>query len=1015
MQRVVLFTMEDHVLQINLRYFDREGDSVEFNLSSKPTMGDVYLATDGLLVYTPCLNCVGKVFIAYRVTEREIDKPTSAFGRVEIYVRPLPDPPSLYFISDQLTSPRKVENKYSTLFILRSELASKSESRASFLLLATDPDANSTVDVIFNKKFHDKLLLSNGWKNQTAFELSHLRKILNITYKFTSNFTGSDPFLCAAFDGTLYSEMLTIKIIDQSFNLTLQPDIFLTTNASISLALTLKDQTSFPFNDVFFSIRETPKIGSVSLLDNGSLTYTSCRNCSGTVFIRYIVTAVNVVYVGRSWHGEGLISIRIIRKNAPRGKDVVLYYSRGEDTYFTEVSSNVTLTFEQGVPENISFEFLFALTKDKITVTILYPKLGSLSKCDTDFGKNTLNVFLPFSERFCLTYHSAMNSTGHDKFEVFGTTQENLISRSFVADVYYLINPCKNKQCRGPLSDPNCTSLQRAHTWEDYKCSCNPESPDDNCKEDLLPCNLNLCPENFTCFARDNLSFSCHEENVTELKKDFCETHSCPPGYACVSQANSFGCSMKPSIVAAYAISIVAVTAIVGMIVAFILFKRKGQGPSVKPGDSSQLRFANDWPALYPTSRRGNELKVKRKSNRKRLKQGQSLTSIEECQRFWNEAKQSNISSSEEEANFSDRESPEDHNTSTASPYNFKDPSYDHFKGSEFEKTATQSLGRKDVLEASIDSRLEKNESAILSEARDTKAENYQNSGEEIRDRLLEMEYKRGDGDWESQRKSTEAEIPSETSLVKSATPQNNDTEETADKSVSEELEGACTELLSLFLLAQVTEQKGSKESVASQNDRTVRKSRQIIRDSPSLHDTAVTADKEEDISLRQPQPQSQAFQEAATQTIKEDTSGATQIDSASSETSVTEEKTSPKQSQAQSQAFEEAATQSSRIKKAISDAPLNDLASSETTVKGAISDAALSDSASSETLSRKNEQTVHRESQKAKESTGPELLQDLPQTETSTAAVKRPSSKKSRKPSKQRTPHIAGKPAPHT
>lgn len=104
---------ESSLLEYQLHYADMEGDEVEFHITSPPHLGTVTLTPEGLLSYTPCVDCTGVDSLEVFIIEKPFgfnNKPLTASGILVIEIQNINDNPLLY-VFDPLS---EVETDVST-------------------------------------------------------------------------------------------------------------------------------------------------------------------------------------------------------------------------------------------------------------------------------------------------------------------------------------------------------------------------------------------------------------------------------------------------------------------------------------------------------------------------------------------------------------------------------------------------------------------------------------------------------------------------------------------------------------------------------------------------------------------------------------------------------------------------------------------------------------------------------------------------------------------------------------
>ncbi|XP_078695732.1 uncharacterized protein LOC144924477 [Branchiostoma floridae x Branchiostoma belcheri] len=101
-----------------------------------------------------------------------------------------------------------------------------------------------------------------------------------------------------------------------------------------------------------------------------------------------------------------------------------------------------------------------------------------------------------------LTYRPHENFTGTDVFQINAKDQHGGLSRVVTLDLYVLENLCQHGgECVSDVTDPDCTSKDRAKGFDGYWCNCTsaPGWAGRLCETDYDECLSTPCPRNYTC------------------------------------------------------------------------------------------------------------------------------------------------------------------------------------------------------------------------------------------------------------------------------------------------------------------------------------------------------------------------------------------------------------------------------------------------------------------------------------------------------------------------------------
>ena len=90
---------EDQMFQFKISVEDSEDKNLSFlaNETAPASMGNVSLALDGMLTYTPCADCYGEDTVYFTVWEQRMDEEPPLFveGKLLVNIRNTPDSPTL--------------------------------------------------------------------------------------------------------------------------------------------------------------------------------------------------------------------------------------------------------------------------------------------------------------------------------------------------------------------------------------------------------------------------------------------------------------------------------------------------------------------------------------------------------------------------------------------------------------------------------------------------------------------------------------------------------------------------------------------------------------------------------------------------------------------------------------------------------------------------------------------------------------------------------------------------------
>eukprot|EP00118_Oscarella_pearsei_P018126 m.184105 g.184105 ORF g.184105 m.184105 type:complete len:5153 (+) comp39317_c0_seq2:47-15505(+) len=223
--RVQFSVKEDDVLKVQLDYVDGEGDTVLFSLINNTDMGELSLASSGLLTFSPCFNCEGRILVAYRITEESIPlgDPLSTVALIEIEVKSLQDPPLLFYYTDGMEYPKAVTADLTVDVTFEQSLSNSTE--IIYWTAVFDPDTEDHVKFKHEENGQNLFNLtssSNNWltsqidflKNYSTISLE--KPVINssiLRYVAAPNFTGMDEIRFLGYDQNFaYTNLLSVRL-----------------------------------------------------------------------------------------------------------------------------------------------------------------------------------------------------------------------------------------------------------------------------------------------------------------------------------------------------------------------------------------------------------------------------------------------------------------------------------------------------------------------------------------------------------------------------------------------------------------------------------------------------------------------------------------------------------------------------------------------------------------------------------------------------------------------------------
>jgi hypothetical protein len=242
--------MEDMPILVTLAGIDADGDSLTYNIMTKPSNGSLS-GTEPNLSYTPNANFNGLDSFTYRVGDGTLD---SIPATVSLVVNPADDPPIAN--GDNISVPE--------------------DTLTHILLTGSDPDSDPLTYSVLRNPTH-------GTLSGTA---------PNLTYTPDPNFSWLDSFTFRVNDGKADSVPATIMITVTPANdpPTAKDDKIVTQEDTPATIDVLANDTEVDNELLTISEIVQGKGGSVIKNNDGTLTYTPNANFSGVDSFTYTVT-----------------------------------------------------------------------------------------------------------------------------------------------------------------------------------------------------------------------------------------------------------------------------------------------------------------------------------------------------------------------------------------------------------------------------------------------------------------------------------------------------------------------------------------------------------------------------------------------------------------------------------------------------------------------------------------------------------------------------------------------------
>ena len=250
-------TAEDTLIEITLVGTDIEGDPLEYAIVDLPSNGEVALVGNAA-TYTPDLNFNGTDSFTFKVNDGELD---SNMAVVTITVTPVND------------APVAVEDLY-----LMQEDTGVSHSAPGVLFNDTDLDGDDLTAILVTDVTHGTLTLDENGA---------------MLYMPDADFNGNDYFTYKAYDGTDYSEIVTVTLyVDPVNDAPVAVEDAYTTDEDTVLTVLVADGVLANDTDVDGDVLTAIMVSNVSngtlvLADNGSFVYTPVADYFGSDSFTY--------------------------------------------------------------------------------------------------------------------------------------------------------------------------------------------------------------------------------------------------------------------------------------------------------------------------------------------------------------------------------------------------------------------------------------------------------------------------------------------------------------------------------------------------------------------------------------------------------------------------------------------------------------------------------------------------------------------------------------------------------
>ncbi|XP_078616233.1 uncharacterized protein LOC144884654 [Branchiostoma floridae x Branchiostoma japonicum] len=363
-----------------------------------------------------------------------------------------------------------------------------------------------------------------------------------------------------------------------------------------------------------FSVSSPPMFESVRIQEeeeHAVVYYTPCLDCYGT-------DKINISAVEMLPDNPHSINIQLVVEVEPRNDDPVLFVLVEDDPDLIVPTKRLDLTVEANRMSNLHYRDLQVIVgaydvepADSVVLDFSVESNGtmstsqqerlvdfvSLNPCSTNttwffvvqqHGKNGTSAPLqldpcdiqaphPLHEMAwvftTLTYRPPANFSGKDVIKINAKDQHGGLSRVVTLDLYVLENLCEHGgQCVGDVTDPDCTSTDRAKGFDGYWCNCTsaPGWTGRLCDTDYDECLSVPCPYNYTCIDQVN-------------------------GYVCECGNHSWPCAGK---LTAWQICLVVLAAVSLLLLTIVVWRKwKKSSYNVKKAGSMLLRGSRVLPA----------------------------------------------------------------------------------------------------------------------------------------------------------------------------------------------------------------------------------------------------------------------------------------------------------------------------------------------------------------------------------------------------------------------------------